>query len=207
MAACDPFADTGRSADLPLRFGLHPAFRPQPGVRRGGHVLYAGRLAREKGVFGLLEAAAHSAEPWPLVLMGTGTAGDAIRARASALGLSHRVELRPFTSGRAALARAYAEAACVVMPGEYETFGLVAFEAAASGAATVACATAPSASALDHLAHTFAPGDPGALLAAIERARATPPDPVAAAAFAARHGWAAAFGAELAELEALVARR
>ena len=31
------------------------------------------------------------------------------------------------------------------MPGELETFGLVAFEAAASGAAVVACETAPVA--------------------------------------------------------------
>ena len=55
---------------------------------------------------------------------------------------------------RDALASAYRGARCVVMPGELETFGLVAFEAAAAGAATVACTTAPSARLLgDLVAH------------------------------------------------------
>ena len=48
------------------------------------------------------------------------------------------------------------------------------------------------------LAHTFAPGDPAALLDAIERARASEPDLVAAARFAAAHRWPAALDAELA---------
>jgi alpha-1,6-mannosyltransferase len=43
-------------------------------VRRGDHVLYAGRLGREKGVFALLEAAHRSSEPWPLWLLGAGPA-------------------------------------------------------------------------------------------------------------------------------------
>ena len=58
MSACDPRADTGRDATLPLRFGLDPAFYPEGDEQRGDHVLYAGRLSREKGVFELLEAAA-----------------------------------------------------------------------------------------------------------------------------------------------------
>jgi alpha-1,6-mannosyltransferase len=74
MAACDPLADTGRAACLPARFGLGPAFRPRAGVHRGDHVLYAGRLAREKGVLALLEAAARSEAPWPQWLVGAGPA-------------------------------------------------------------------------------------------------------------------------------------
>ena len=73
------------------------------------------------------------------------------------------------------------------MPGAHETFGLVAFEAAASGARVVACATAPSARRLGALAHTFDPGDFVGLLAAIERARRAEPDRAAAAELAARH--------------------
>ncbi len=58
------------------------------------------------------------------------------------------------------------------MPGEFETFGLVAFEAAGSGASVVACETAPSARVIGALGERFAPGDVDGLLAAIERARA-----------------------------------
>jgi glycosyltransferase involved in cell wall biosynthesis len=203
MSACDPWADTGRHAGIPLRFGLHPAFRPDPSVTRGDRVLYVGRLGREKGIFELLDAAALSREPWRLDVIGAGTACAAVEARVKRLGLEKRVSFRPYVADRRALARAYAAARCVVMPGAYETFGLVAFEAAASGASTVACTTAPSAHVLGPLAHTFPPGDVEALLAAIERARAAEPDHDAAADLAAEHTWARAFAAELADLGAL----
>ena len=78
-----------------------------------------------KGVFRLLEAAARSADPWPLRLIGSGPAEDALRRRARALGIAQRVSFRPFVGDRERLARAYAGARCVVMPGEHETFGLV----------------------------------------------------------------------------------
>ena len=79
MSACDPRPDTGRGATMPLRFGLDAAFYPEGDEQRGEHVLYAGRIGREKGVFELLEAAALSAEPWPLWLMGTGSAREGRR--------------------------------------------------------------------------------------------------------------------------------
>jgi alpha-1,6-mannosyltransferase len=204
MAACDPTPDTGRPATLPLRFGLERAFRPRQGVARGDHVLYVGRLAREKGVIELLEAAALAEDPWPLVLVGCGTAEDAVAAKVRRLGLTQRVSVRPYVTDRVALARLYAGARCVVMPGAIETFGLVAFEAAACGAATVACATAPSARLLGPLAHTFSPGDPAALLDAIERARASEPHVVAAARFASAHRWPVALDAELRDLHQVV---
>jgi glycosyltransferase involved in cell wall biosynthesis len=134
-----------------------------------------------------------------------GTVEDAVSAKVRRLGLSQRVSVRPYVTDRIALARLYAGARCVVMPGAIEKFGLVAFEAAACGAATVACATAPSARLLGPLVHTFAPGNPAALLDAIERARASEPDVVAAARFAAANRWPAAVEAELADLGTLVA--
>jgi glycosyltransferase involved in cell wall biosynthesis len=203
MAACDPLPDCGRPATLRLRFGLHPAFRPQPDAVRGDHVLYVGRLGREKGIFELLDAAARARDPWPLHVVGAGTASDAVAARVRRLGLQDRVAFRPYVGNRHALAWAYATARCVVMPGAYETFGLVAFEAAASGASTVACTSAPSAQLLGRLVHTFVPGDVAGLLAAIERARAAEPDRAAAALFAAEHTWARAFAAELSDLDEL----
>ncbi len=204
MAACDPRGDCGRPATIPLRFGLHPAFRPQPGVARGDHVLYAGRLAREKGVFELLEAAAASSEPWPLMLIGAGPAEAAIRARARRLGIARRVRIGRFLTDRHALARAYAAAACVVMPGPLETFGLVALEAAASGARVVAAASAPSARLAGPLAERFVPADARSLARAVERARRAPRDPDAASRLAAEHGWDGALRAETAALRALV---
>jgi alpha-1,6-mannosyltransferase len=201
----DPEPDCGRPATLALRMGVHEAFRPQHGVARGDHVLYAGRLAREKGVFQLLEATARAGESWPLRLVGSGPAEEALRRRARALGIERRVAFAPFIADRTRLARAYAEARCVVMPGEHETFGLVGLEAAASGARVVACATAPSAALVGAAAHTFAPGDIDGLASAIARARETQPDPIAAAALSWRSRWPRVFADELADLRELMA--
>jgi alpha-1,6-mannosyltransferase len=201
----DPEPDCGRAASFPLRLGLHEAFGPQTGVARGDHVLYVGRLAREKGVFRLLEAAARSDDPWPLRLIGSGPAEDQLRRRAQALGMARRVSFHPFVSDRARLARAYAGARCVVMPGEHETFGLVALEAAASGARVVACDTAPSAALLGTLVHRYPAGDARALGAAIAAARAARREPDAAAALHWRFGWDRLFTDELAHLRELVA--
>ncbi len=205
MAALPTERDTGRPPALRLRFGLHPAFRPQEGVRRGDHVLYVGRLAREKGVFELLHAAARSPDGWPLRLVGSGPAEGRLRALAQRLGLAHRLSWRPYVGDPARLARAYQSAGAVVMPGAHETFGLVGFEAAASGAAVVACRTAPAVAAMGGLARTYRPGDVADLAEAIGVARASEPDRGVAAALAARSSWDAAFSAELEDLRALVA--
>lgn len=203
MAALPTWEDTGRGADLRLRFGLHPAFRPHDGVRRGDHVVYVGRLAREKGVFELLHAAARARDPWPLRLVGSGPAEPRLRALAERLGIAHRVRWRPYVNDPVRLARTYQSARAVVMPGAHETFGLVGFEAAASGASVVACETAPAVVAMDGLARTYRQGDVDDLLAAIEAARAADADPRAARALAGRSSWDAAFAAELADLHAL----
>jgi alpha-1,6-mannosyltransferase len=201
----DPEPDCGRAASFPLLLGVDEAFRPQPDVHAGDHVLYVGRLAREKGVFRLAEAAALADDPWPLVFIGSGPGEDALRRRVRALGLSSRVAFRPFVRERSRLARAYAAARCVVMPGEHETFGLVALEAAASGARVVACDTAPSAALLGSLAHRYPAGDAAALAAAIAAARAAERDPAAAAELHWRFGWDRLFADELEHLRELAA--
>jgi alpha-1,6-mannosyltransferase len=189
---------------LPLRFGLDPAFRPQPTSLRGRQVLYAGRLSREKGVFDLLEAAALSRSRWPLRIVGCGPSEGAVESLVRRRSLTWRTSLEPYVDDRAALARAYAFASCVVMPGRYETFGLVALEAAASGARVVACETAPSARAAAAVTHTFAPGDMRGMIDAIDAARAAPRDLLAAGRIAARHTWERAFEAEQQDLEGLL---
>lgn len=205
VSAADPGPDSGRAAVFPLRFGVDPVFRP-PGSapRRAQHVLYAGRLSREKGIFELLEAAAAARQPWPLRIVGAGPAAGAIMARADLLGLAERISFHPFVGDRRRLAAMYAEASCVVMPGAYETFGLVALEAAASGARVVACASAPSGALVGSLADTFEPGDRDGLVAAIERARRRAADLPAASALAAAFTWERALSAELDDVSRLV---
>jgi alpha-1,6-mannosyltransferase len=206
MSVVDPRADCGRPAALPLRLGLDEAFRPPRGVARGDETLYVGRLAREKGVFRLLDAAARSQDLWPLRFIGAGPAENALRARAGRLGIGHRVAFSPFIVDRARLARRYAAARCVVVPGEHETFGLVVLEAAASGARVVCCETAPARAQVGDLAHTFRAGDAGGLAAAVTAARAAEADPAAAAAVALGHGWPRLFAQELEDLRALLRR-
>jgi alpha-1,6-mannosyltransferase len=205
MSVVDPSPDCGRVASLPLRFGLDPAFRPGPALPPRDHVLYVGRLGREKGLYELLEAAARSQKPWRLHLAGTGPAEWMVEARAQRLGIRDRVLHLPFARDRRKLARLYAEASSVVMPGPFETFGLVALEAAASGGRVVACETAPSARLIGSLAETFPRGHVESLLSAIERARSKPADLAAAAELARRHTWPAAFEDELRDLERLAA--
>ena len=199
--------DGDRACTLPLRLGLDPAFHPELGVERGDDVLYVGRLAREKGLRELLDAAAAARPRWPLVLLGTGPAGDALRERARQVGLGDRIRFAPYLEDRDSLACAYASARCVVLPGAYETFGLVALEAAACGVPVVTSQSTPSAGLIAGFVETFRAGDAADLLHAIERARARDPDPAAARALVARHGWDAAIASELADLKRLLALR
>jgi alpha-1,6-mannosyltransferase len=208
MSVVDPAQDTKRTSTLPLRLGLDPAFHPRPEVERQDHVLYVGRLSREKGLGHLLTAAAISDEPWPLVLLGTGPAADALRERSSELGLPPRLRFAPYLRDRDRLAREYARAKCVVLPGPHETFGLAALEAAACGTPVVTATATPSASLLPQaFKQTFRAGDAQDLANAIHRARHQPPPGVAeAAALAARHSWTSALHAELADLQRLLQR-
>jgi alpha-1,6-mannosyltransferase len=200
MAAIDTTADLGRPPDVPLRFGVRADFRPQPDVECGDHVLYVGRLAREKHVAELLDAAGRSDERWPVKVIGSGPLAARLARRARRPDLHGRVRFAPFERDAAALAREYAAARCVVMPGPHETFGLVALEAACSGAHVALAASAPSGAVLGDLGETF---EPGGLLAAVERARARPRDLQAAAELAKRSTWEAAFEAELEDLRRL----
>jgi alpha-1,6-mannosyltransferase len=204
MSVVDPAPDARRPATARLRLGIEPAFHPRPWVRRGDHVLYAGRLSREKGLRELLEAAAAAPDPWPLVLLGTGPMGDALHDRVRQLGLTSRVTFEPFEGDRDRLAARFAAARCVVLPGAHETFGLAALEAAACGAPVVTASVTPSAALITGAVDTFHAGESADLLRAIERSRRRVPDPAAAASLALRHGWDTVFGAELEDLDRLL---
>ena len=109
----------------------------------------------------------------------------------------------PFIAVPRALARAYAQAACVVVPGAHETFGLVALEAAASGAVVPTSDAVPSARLAPDLIHTFPAHDAGALAHAIGEVAATRVDVGAAEALGRRFTWERAIGAEHAAIGAL----
>ena len=118
---------------LAAMFDIDPAFRPRAGVPRGEHVLYAGPLTRSDDVTTLLMVAARSRDPWPVCFVGARRAQRVIAARARKLRIAHRVSQREPIRDRAALARIYARAACVVA----QLGGLEAIKAAASGARVV----------------------------------------------------------------------
>lgn len=220
MAAIDTEREFGITARIPLRFGLDPAFAPQlpadpSPAARGGEVLYAGRMAAAKCVDDLLRAAALSSEPWPLHLVGVGPAKERLARQAKQLGIEGRVTFESFESDRARLAARYRRAAAVVLPGRWETFGLAAYEAAASGGSVVCCTSAGSLATIDGLAETFPPGPHGGpgsdgaderarnLIAAIERARCATPSLQRASNLAASSSWEHALRAELTHLRAL----
>ena len=200
-------AEASNVPHLPLRYGVAAAFRPPAVRRRDGHVLYAGRLAPEKGIDVLLRAMVAVDSALDLHLVGCGPAERTPRRQSRRLGVANRVAFRPFIADARELARAYARAACVVVPGAHETFGLVALEAAASGASVVASANVPAAREAAALVHTFRPGDPDALADAIRCAAAAVPDQLAAARLSARMTWPRAFEAEAAALSRLVRYR
>ena len=203
MSACDTFDATGRAPTIPLRFGLDRAFRPDTGVERGDHVLYAGRISADKGVLTLLAAMALSRGDWMLRLVGDGPALPDLWERARKLGVAHRIQHRSFVDDKRELAREYAGAACVVLPGARETFGLVALEAAACGVPVVAASTTPSVALIGDAAHTFPAGDVRGLLQALGRARLARHDQVRGEGLAQAHTWDKAFRQELRDLEAL----
>jgi alpha-1,6-mannosyltransferase len=202
MSVVDTTRDSGRGPDLPLRLGLDPAFRPRPEIARGDHVLFVGRISREKGLLELLEAVAGS--QWTLLVHGAGPWEETLRERATSLAMGRRVRFAPYLQGPESVARAYAAAGCVVAPGAHETFGLVVLEAAASGARVVVADTAPAAAALGPLAHRFRAGDARDLRRAIREALSAPRDLEAAVALGERHAWDRAFAAELADLRRLL---
>ncbi|MGI8421852.1 MAG: glycosyltransferase family 4 protein [Gaiellaceae bacterium] len=118
------------------------------------HVLYAGRLSREKGVLDLVEAAAGL----PLVVAGDGPLREQVPA---ALGMVPHDELL----------RLYGRAAVVACPSHREGFGVVCTEAMAHGRPVVAGAVGGLLDLVDdgETGLLVEPGDVDGLRAALER--------------------------------------
>lgn len=164
-----------RSGMPPDRLVVKRNFVPDPGLRRagaGGHLLYLGRLAEEKGVRVLMEAwdrlSAEGPVGPPLVIAGAGPLQGAVERWAAG---RDDVEFRGLQS-RSACAELTADAVAVVAPSVWmETFGLVAVEAMAAGVPAVVAAHGGLADLVrDGVtgAH-HRPGDAGSLAEALRR--------------------------------------
>jgi glycogen synthase len=130
--------------------GYRPLPAPPPGESPfadryqidGPYLLFVGRLASNKGLLELVEAfrpLAQSDRAARLVLVGEdGGMQRAILERTASLGLDHQVRLVGHVPDDALLAAAYREARALVLPSEYEAFGLVLLEALAQGRPVIA---------------------------------------------------------------------
>lgn len=184
-----------------------PARLPQAGPR--DHVVYVGRISREKGLRVLLDAQAlwergHAdgsipEAPPPLVIAGDGPCVGNLQARLAMLALetASYVGLLPREGVRALLGRA----ACSVIPSRcYENAPMAALESLAAGVPVVGSAIGglPELIEAGVTGEVAAPDDPAALLAALRRAVALGP----AAGVAAR-AWAEAHASRAAHMDEL----
>jgi glycogen(starch) synthase len=130
--------------------GYRPLPPPPPGDApfarayglAGPYLLFVGRLASNKGLLELVAAFQRLADQdrdATLVLVGEdGGMRATVESRVRALGLTDRVRFVGHVGDDALLAAAYRESRAVVLPSEYEAFGLVLLEALAAGRPVIA---------------------------------------------------------------------
>lgn len=126
---------------------------PGVGDGAGGYALYVGRLSREKGLRTLLAAWEGIGDRIPLRIVGSGPLSDEVTHRAGQMqGVTTLGSL-----DREGVVREMKSASLLVIPSElYETFGMVAIEAFATGLPVVA-------SRIGAIADVVADGQTGAL--------------------------------------------
>lgn len=164
---------------IPYTYELtEAATRFRDGRRKGFEILTVGRLVERKGVVHLVEALAALSRDVDarLVVIGDGPEAPHIRARAEALGVSERVDLR----GRVpdgVLRAAYASADVFVLPaivdarGDTEGLGVVLLEAMNFGVPVIASAAGGIVDIVvdGETGLLVPPADAGKLAAALER--------------------------------------
>lgn len=102
-------------------------------------VFFTGRMVPEKGAQHILDAAPEILRACPdtrFLIVGKGFYLDALKAKASALGVSSRVTFTGFVDEET-LVKIYNVADCACFPSLYEPFGIVALEAMAAGVPVV----------------------------------------------------------------------
>ncbi len=102
-------------------------------------VLYVGRLVREKGVQGLIDAIPHVLKYRPntkFVIAGRGPYENTLRNQAAMMGISNRIYFTGYVNDDLRN-NLYSWASVAVIPSLYEPFGIVALEAMAAQAPLV----------------------------------------------------------------------
>jgi glycogen(starch) synthase len=160
---------------------------------------FAGRLVYEKGAQYLVHALPHLRRRHPglrLVIAGHGPYEPDLQAQAKRLGLGHAVSFAGFLGDH--LPAVFAATDTVVVPSIYEPFGMVALEAAATGAPLAVSATGGLAEIVQPgvTGMTFPAKDPVALAEAVavlldDRTHAQHLARTAQSMVRTRYGWAA----------------
>jgi glycosyltransferase involved in cell wall biosynthesis len=177
----------------------HPEADQVPAGLPESYVLFAGRLATNKGLPGLFEALATipTARRPPLVVLGKDWGVKPYLLKlAEDRGITDRISWVSHQDDEAGYRGAFRHAKVFVLPSEYEAFGIVLLEALVAGVPAIATAVGGTPEVLDHgrLGQLVPYGDAHALGAAIEKAWAHP-DPAQIAAgrvWARKFDWSAA---------------
>ena len=152
---------------------------------RAPYVLFVGRISEQKGIFPLLEAAAHFPPDVELVLCAASPDTPEIEARlAAAVAGRPRIRWINAMLPHDDVVQVYSHAELFVCPSVYEPFGLINLEAMACGTAVVASRVGgiPEVVVDGETGVLVPPGEPGALAAAVS---ALCGDPERAARFGA----------------------
>ena len=173
--------------------------------------MFVGRLAAQKGVSILIDAAAQLRTAGArVVLVGDGPSRRALERQARRAAVDDRVTFAGFVP-HAAVAAVLAHADVLVLPSVYEELGSVLLEAMQAGVPIVATAVGGVPEALGPAGVLVPPGDPVALAAAVD---AVLGDPASAARLrelarerAARFDWVRLGGRVLDVYAAALERR
>ena len=142
-------------------------------------LLYAGRVARNKGLPGLFDALGtlpKERRP-PLVLMGRDWGlREELERRATRLGISGSLFWLDHVANESVYRGVFRKASVFVLPSEYEAFGLVLLEAMVAGVPIIATAVGGTPEVLEHgRSGQLVPyGDAGAMALAIDQAFSDP---------------------------------
>jgi glycosyltransferase involved in cell wall biosynthesis len=149
---------------------------PTPSSLPAGYLLFVGRVAPNKGLPTILDAVARL-EPGrrpPIVLMGRNWGEQPrLEAQARALGISDGVRFLGHVSDPGEYRAIIRGASAMVLPSEYEAFGLVLLEAMVARTPIVATAVGGVPEVLEHgrLGQLVPYGDPDALAVAVRAVR------------------------------------
>lgn len=173
------FTPAKRIRVIPHGIDLAPWTMPEPPAPSAAvpplpprYLLYAGRVAQNKGLPLLLDAVARipESERIPLVIMGRDWGmRPQLEVQARRLGIEDRIQWLGHVEDPSDYRAVFRRATVFTFPSEWEAFGLVLLEAMAAGVPIVATAVGGVPEVLDEgrTGHLVPYGDPDALAAAV----------------------------------------